>query len=92
MHTGSALSSNPTSLACVAQGLIGTSVKDSPSSEEFKSGRVSNKESRRFGAWSEGKEIKTPFSLHCRVALNLRNKSLSRRFAGEKLEIRYDGC
>ena len=38
MCQGSALSNNPTSFACVAQRLTGTSFKDSPSSEGFKSG------------------------------------------------------
>ena len=87
MRMGSALSNNPASSACVAQRLIGTSFKDSSSSEEFKSGRVSSKESRRLGVWSEGKEIETLFSLRFIVALNL-HKFLPKRFAGDQSETR----
>lgn len=62
MCTGSALSNNLTSFACVAQRLTGTSFKDSYSSEEFKSELVSSKESKRFRVWSEGREIKKHLS------------------------------
>ena len=45
-------------------------------------------ESRRLGAWSEGKEIKTSFSLQFIVTLNLHNKSRPKRFAGEQSETK----
>lgn len=88
MHMDSAQSNNLTSFACVAQRLIGTSFKDPPSSEEFKSRWISSKGSRKLGIWSEGWEIKMSFLLYFIMALNLHNKSLPKRFAGEELDTK----
>lgn len=79
---------NPISFACEAPALVGTFSKVASSSEDFQLRWVSIRGNKKFAVWSGVWKIKTPFSLHCTVALNSHSKSLPKRFASEESETR----